>query len=165
MRHILYASAGAAGVAMIVVASVALGSTGGQQVPSTGSPISIANRLRSSTNKGTFRMVVDARTHTGTATVRPTVDSNKVVGGQVQTQIHGDNTLKSTEGTLSLVFRGVIVGIKDIDPTKEGFGAGYGTWQIQRATGIYKGWKGGGRWADASTPSTDNLEWVGFVTH
>ena len=163
MRHILFASAGVAGVALIVVASVALGSTGGRQAPS-GSPISITNRLSASTGKGTFRMVVDASTYTGTATARSTVDSQKVVGGQVQTRVHGSNDLKSTEGTLSLAFRGVFLPIENIDPTKEGFGAGYGTWQIRRATGIYKGWKGGGRWADAAAASTENLEWVGLVT-
>ena len=93
------------------------------------------------------------------------IDSNKVVGGQLQTPVRGSNSLKSTKGTLSLVFRGVLLEIKNVDPTKQGFSVGYGTWQIQGATGIYKGWKGGGRWADASTPSAHNFEWNGFVTH
>jgi hypothetical protein len=170
MRHILSAGAGVAGVALLVVSSVALGSTGGQQAPSTGSPISIANRLSATvsadhTFKGKFLMDVDGVRYAGTSTLRPTIDSNKLVGGQLQAPVRGSNNLKSTKGTLSLVFRGVLIEINNIDPTKHGFFAGYGTWQIRGATGIYKGWKGCGRWADASTPSANNFEWDGFVTH
>jgi hypothetical protein len=83
----------------------------------------------------------------------------------LQTPVRGSNNLKSTKGTLSLVFRGVGLEIKNIDPAKLEFTAYYGTWQIQGATGIYKGWKGGGRWAGASTPSAHNIEWDGYVTH
>jgi hypothetical protein len=74
MRHILSASAGVAGVALLVVSSVALGSTGGQQAASAGSPISIANRVSATlsadqTFKGKFLMVVDGRTYAGTSTI------------------------------------------------------------------------------------------------
>jgi hypothetical protein len=173
MRHIISATAGVAGVALLVVSSIALGSTGGQQTPSAaGSPISIVNRLSATmsadhTFKGKFLMEVDGVRYAGTATVSPNRAGgpNKIVGGQKQIPVRGHANLKSTKGTLSLVFRGVDIEVQNIDPAKNGFTVEYGTWQIQGATGIYNGWKGGGRWADASTPSAHNIEWDGFVTH
>ena len=56
------------------------------------------------------------------------------------------------------------IAVSNLDPTKEPFYNEYGTWQIQRGSGIYKGWKGSGRWANVSTPSTQNIEWDGLVT-
>jgi hypothetical protein len=30
---------------------------------------------------------------------------------------------------------------------------------------MHKGWKGGGRWADSGSPTIDNIEWDGAITH
>jgi hypothetical protein len=52
-----------------------------------------------------------------------------------------------------------------VDPAKDPSFAEYGTWQISGGSGIYKGWKGGGRWASASAASSNSIEWDGYVTH
>lgn len=75
------------------------------------------------------------------------------------------SALTGKRGTLVLVFRGVSITVNNVDPTKEASGIEYGTWQITAGSGFYKGWKGGGRWATSYSPSANNIEWDGYVTH
>jgi len=60
----------------------------------------------------------------------------------------------------------VNVEIPDLDPAKNAFGVEYGTWKIAGGSGIYKGWKGGGRWVNASTATgVQMIDWAGTATH
>ena len=85
--------------------------------------------------------------------------------GQPQAPVFGYDNLSSKKGTLSIFFRGVSIVVANIDPAKDPYESEYGTWQIQRGTGIYKGWKGGGRGLKVSSPGVQNFERDGYVTH
>jgi hypothetical protein len=58
----------------------------------------------------------------------------------------------------------VSIVVNNLDPTKDPFYNEYGTWRIQGGSGMYKGWTGGGRWANVGTSSVNNIEWDGYVT-
>ena len=97
----------------------------------------------------------------GLSVITPNLGTAKPVDGQPQAPVFGYDNLSSKKGTLNIFFRGVSIVVANIDPTKDPYESEYGTWQIKRGTGIYKGWKGGGRWANVSTPSAQNIEWDG----
>jgi hypothetical protein len=64
----------------------------------------------------------------------------KTVDGKVQEPICATrNYLTGKKGTLFLLFRGVSIGIRNPDPTKDESFIEYGTWQITAGTGTYKG--------------------------
>jgi hypothetical protein len=83
----------------------------------------------------------------------------QTVGGQAQYPVTGYNDLKTKKGTLNFSFVGISILVNGK------FYNEYGSWKVRSGTGMYKGWKGGGRWADVGTPSADNIEWDGVVTH
>jgi hypothetical protein len=39
----------------------------------------------------------------------------------------------------------------------------YGTWRISSASGVYKGWKGGGNWAGTDDEQTRHFQWEGLI--
>lgn len=161
-----------AGLSVLAVASIALASNGATQKATGKSRIAIRNLVSShqssdGTYKGRFVLVLNGvNQDSGTNFIRPANGQLRTVDGQVQEPVlAARNNLTGKRGTLTLLFRGVGVTIANIDPTKDAFGIEYGTWQITGSSGIYKGWKGGGRWANAYTPSANNIEWDGYVTH
>ncbi len=157
-------------LATLVVASMALGSTGAKQATGAKSLIALkehgsAQMTSDKTFKGRVSLVLNGVIEdSGSTVIRPNEGTMKTVGGQQQTPVFGTDNLTTKKGTLSLSFRGVSITIS-IDPAQDPFYNEYGTWQINGGSGIYKGWKGGGRWALVGTPSANNIEWDGYVTH
>jgi hypothetical protein len=159
-----------AGLSVLAVASTAFASSGANQRAAGRSLIVIKERGSSQqssdkTFRGRFSLLLNGVIQDSGATdIIPNESAVKTVDGQQQTPVFGYDNLTTKKGTLSLVFHGVSIAVNSLDPTKEPFYNEYGTWQIQRGSGIYKGWKGGGRWANVATPSANNIEWDGFVT-
>ena len=159
-----------AGLSVLAVASIAFASNGANQKAAWRSLIVIKERTSGQqssdkTFRGRFTLLLNGVIQgSGTTDIVPNELAVKTIDGQQQTPVFGYDNLTTKKGTLSLAFRGVSIAVSNLDPTKEAFYNEYGTWQIQRGSGIYKGWKGGGRWANVSTPSTQNIEWDGFVT-
>ena len=171
MKQVLYSTAGAVVVGMFVFASIAFGSTDATQTAAAKSRIAIKElgseqMTADQTFKGRFVLVLDGVDEdVGATRIRPNEGTAKIVGGQEQDPVFGTNNLTSKKGTLSLAFRGVSIAVMNINPAKDAFYNESGTWQIAGGSGIYKGWKGGGRWALVGTPSANNIEWDGYVTH
>jgi hypothetical protein len=88
----------------------------------------------------------------------------KTVGGQPQEPVAGNDNLTGKKGTLSIVFRGISIPVNLNPNTGNGYYAEFGTWKVAHGTGMYKGWKGSGRWADSGNPAIDNIEWDGYIT-
>jgi hypothetical protein len=162
---------GASGAVSIVFVSIALGSTGGTRAAVARSQIAIVELgsttlTADQTFKGRFTLALDGVVKdSGSTVIRPNQGVLKIVGGQQQVAVFGTDTLTSKNGTLSLSFRGVSITVHNIDRTKGSFDNEHGTWQINGNSGTYKGWKGGGGWAVVATPSANNIEWDGYVTH
>jgi hypothetical protein len=113
---------------------------------------------------GRFRLELDgAAFDSGSTSIRPNAGNPKTVDGQQQLPVAGDDNLTGKKGSLTIHFRGVSIPV-DTSASGDAYYAEYGTWKITFGSGIYKGWKGAGRWANAGTPSTNNLEWDGYVT-
>ena len=165
------ASALVAAVATLCLASVALGSTGGKHAAVTKSPIRIVERGNSHPNasfehRGRFILTLDGVIQdSGRTSIRPSNGADKTVDGQLQEPVFANNTLTSKKGILSISLRGLSIAVSNFEPTKPSFYVEYGTWKIVGGSGMYAGWKGGGRWANAGTPANNNIEWDGFVTH
>ena len=167
------------GALLLVALGVILGATGialGSDLETQGaakkSRISIrslvnAHQSSDGTYKGRFVLILDgANEDSGTNFIRPGNGPLKTVGGQDQEPIFAARSyLTGKKGTLGILFRGVSITVNNIDPAKEASGIEYGTWHITAGTGIYKGWKGGGRWATSFSPSANHVEWDGYVTH
>jgi hypothetical protein len=155
---------------MLVLAGVALGSTSGKQTTAGKARIAIKERgsaalTSDKTLKGRFSLTLNGVIEdSGTTVIRPNQGNTKTVGGQQQTPVFGYDNLTSKKGTLSLSFSGIDITINNIDPTKGVFDIESGTWQINRGSGIYKGWKGGGRWANVGTAAVNIIEWDGYIT-
>ena len=167
MKRVLPACAGVATVAMLLLASIALGSTGGKQAATAKSRIAITNRVSAkqradNTFGGPFVLALNGvNQDTGTTSIGPIHEPERTVDGQQQARVTGTTTLTGKKGILSLSFRGVSVNVRNFDSTKFPSYMEYGTWKIAGGSGIYKGWKGGGRYAVAS----NNVEWDGYVTN
>jgi hypothetical protein len=151
---------------------VASGGLGAADTRATTTLISIQDRVSGQmtnwTFKGRFRLLLDGvLKDSGTSIVRPNQQGVlRIVDGQTQVPVSGQNNLTSTKGALSFSLTGVSIAIRNLDPTKGAFGVEYGTWKITSGSGIYKGWTGGGRWANASTPDgAQYIDWAGSVHH
>ncbi len=169
MKPAVLAAVGAGAVAALAFASVAIGAA---DTRATTTLISIqdrvSGRMTNGTFNGRFRLLLDGVLRdSGTSIVRPNQQGAlRIVGGQTQVPVSGQNNLTSTKGTLSFSLTGVSIAIRNPDPTKGAFGIEYGTWKITSGSGIYKGWTGGGRWANASTSDgAQYIDWAGSVHH
>ena len=170
MKRVLLPTVAAGIVALLVLATVALANAERRTTQPT--LISIQNlvsgQMTGGTFKGRFRMLLDGvLKDSGTSVIRPNQQGAlTTVDGQTQVPVSGQNNLTSPKGTLSFSLTGVSIAIPNVDPKKGSFGVEYGTWKITSGTGIYKGWTGGGRWANASTPDgAQYIDWAGSVTH
>src|SRR5262249_14437264 len=115
----------------------------GNAHPTTGSGVFTFN--------GRFKLLIDnVAKDTGTTVISPHVGAQKVVGGQTVAPVSGYDNLTSKQGTLSIAFRGVTITVAPLAGS-DSFYNEYGTWKINGGSGIYKGWKGGGRWALVGT--------------
>jgi hypothetical protein len=152
-------------VALFFWTSVAPGASRGNGVAAVKVHVAIKERLSSKpnsdqTHSGKFRLEISGLLKdSGTSRVSPNVGAAQIVGGQLQYPVTGYDNLKTKNGTLSFSFVGISILVNGK------FSNEYGSWKAQGGSGIYKGWKGGGRWADVGTPSADNIEWDGLITH
>ena len=107
----------------------------------------------------------------GTTRIAPYLGATTYVNGQTRTALTGTDTLTSTKGRIVLAITGTHIDVNG-KLTSSGYLVGpaveYGTWKIKSATGIYRGWKGGGNWAlDAygyAQPEPYSAEWDGYIT-
>ncbi len=171
MKRALCATGGAASVVMLVLVSVAVGSTGLNRVVKGKSLVAIREHgdphmSAGNAVKGRFVLLLDGViSDSGTTSIHPNNGQEKLVDGQRQNPIYAYDTLTSKKGTLSFNIRGVSVPITNIDPTKAPSYNESGTWKISKGTGTYKGWTGGGRWASVGNAGGNTNEWDGYVTH
>jgi hypothetical protein len=107
----------------------------------------------------------------GTTKIALNPGNLRQVNGQKVTPFDGTDHLKSAKGQLELAVRGVHIEVNNkLAPSgyQVGPSVEYGTWKIRTATGIYKGWKGGGNWAAALYGYTNvqpySVEWDGYIT-
>jgi hypothetical protein len=152
-------------VALVAWTGDVSGSPAGNGAAGAKVHVAVKERLSSKpnadqTHSGKFSLELNGLIKdSGTSLVSPTVGASDTVDGQLQYALTGEDNLKTKTGTLSFSFTGITILVNGK------FSNEYGSWKIQGGTGSYKGWKGGGRWADVGTPSADNIEWDGFVTH
>jgi len=93
------------------------------------------------------------------------------VNGEDQTPFAGGETLTSAKGRIELSFVGTEVSV-NTRPQRNGSLVGpaiqYGTWKVKTASGIYRGWKGGGSWAEViygyGSVEPYSVEWDGYIT-
>jgi hypothetical protein len=169
MKRAVFAAVGAGAVASLALGTIARGAA---DTRATTTVISIQNRVNgqmtNGTFKGRFKLLLDGvLKDSGTSIVRPNQQGAlRIVDGQTQVPVSGQSNLTSTKGTLSFSLTGVSIAIPNLDQTKGAFGVEYGTWKITSGSGIYKGWIGGGRWANASTSDgAQYIDWAGSVRH
>jgi hypothetical protein len=104
----------------------------------------------------------------GIAIIYPNISPPKYVGGQEIWTFTGSQALTSKNGTLQFSFRG---NTDFVNSKLSSSGQVLtwenerGTWKITDATGVYQGWKGGGRFAAVDPPLETNSEFDGYVTH
>jgi hypothetical protein len=165
VKRILMMAAGIGVVATVSLAGVALGRSHAVRslvaIQATIAPQPVGYVF-----KGPFRLMVNGRpVDSGSSSiVLNTGGALKLVDGQSQQSRSGSDTFKGKKGTLTLVFRGV--GIAVTTSTRDSqYEVEYGTWTISTGDGMYKGWRGGGRWANASVPTDSHVEWDGYASH
>jgi len=171
MKRALATGAGAATIVALLLTSIALGSTGGTHAVAAKSPVTILSRANAKeradhTFGGPFVLAVKGvNEDAGASSIGPNL-TERTVGGQQGWSVTGNNTLTGKKGILSISFRGVAITVHNVDATKFPSEVQYGTWKILGGTGMYKGWKGGGRYATPSYPGVaQDIEWNGYVTH
>lgn len=158
-------AAGIGVVATVSLASVALGGSDAARslvaIQATVAPTPVGYIF-----KGHFRMMVNSRpVDSGSSSIAlNTGGALKLVDGPSQQYRSGSDTFKGKKGTLTLTFRGVAIAVTT-STTDNQYEVEYGTWTISTGDGMYKGWKGGGRWANASLPSASHVEWDGYASH
>jgi hypothetical protein len=108
--------------------------------------------------QGRFVLYAPASTDSGTSALQVQIGPVRYRGGQ-RYEIHsGVDTMHGKKGGLKLTFSGPSV---NAGPSLY---IEYGTWRISSASGIYKGWKGGGNWGGTDNEQTDHFQWEGLVT-
>lgn len=162
-RRLLVVFAGL--VAVIVCASVAVAASGSGRARLQ---IHERNKEVGNGHYGQFRLVLaDVPVDSGKTSITligQAAGQEKTVGGEPQEPVAGNDNLVGKKGTLSIAFRGISIPVNLDASTGAAFYAEFGTWTVAAGTGKYKGWKGGGRWADSGTPAIDNLEWDGYIS-
>jgi len=102
--------------------------------------------------QGRFVLYAPSSTDSGTSALQVQISPVRYRGGQ-RYEIHsGVDTMHSKKGGLKLTFSGPSV---NAGPSLY---IEYGTWRISSATGIYKGWQGGGNWGCTDNEQTYHLQ-------
>jgi hypothetical protein len=166
VKHVPITAAGIALLA-VIAANVAAGAS------ATAQPSRVAiheqNKPVGMEHHGQFRLVLNDITvdsgKTSITLIGSSVGQAKMVGGQPQELVAGNDNLTGKNGTLSIAFRGISIPVNLNPNTGKAYYTEFGTWKVAHGTGMYKGWKGSGRWADSGSPTIDNVEWDGYITH
>ena len=151
----------------VVAANIAAGAS------ATAQPLRIAiheqNKKVGNQHRGKFRLVLnDVSGDSGITSINligPAAGQAKTVGGQLQEPVAANDNLTGKKGTLSIAFRGISIPVNLNLSTGNAFHVEFGTWKVAHGTGMYKGWKGSGRWANSGSLTIDNIEWDGSITH
>jgi len=166
VKRILMMAAGIGVVATVSLAGVALGRSHAARslvaIQATVSPkSSVGNRFT-----GHFRMMVNGLPFDSgsSSIVLIAGGALQLVDGQSQQSRSATATFKGKKGTLTLAFRGVGIAVTT-STTDSQYEVEYGTWTVSTGDGMYKGWRGGGRWANASVPAASHIEWDGYASH
>jgi len=123
--------------------------------------------------RGTFTIELEGRRFgpAGTTIYYGAPGPTKYVNGQAQVPYSGTDHLTSKEGRVDLAVRGTRIDLNPkVTPSGNVFGpvVRYGTWKIASATGIYKGWKGGGNFAAVyfgyQNAQPFSVQWDGYIT-
>jgi hypothetical protein len=155
----------ASALALLVLVSTVPRASGRVRTAVVKTHVAIQERLSAQpnsdqTHSGKFSLRVNGLLKdAGTSSVSPNVGAAEIVGGQVQYPVTGYDELTTKKGTLNISFVGISILVNGK------FYNEFGSWKIRTGSGIYKGWKGGGRWADVGTPIADNIELDGLATH
>jgi hypothetical protein len=110
VKRVLSTTVGAACVAFVVFASIALGSTGGKQAAAGRSLIVVKERGSAHggsdhTVRGRFSLLLNGVIEdSGTTDITPSGQAVKTVGGQKQEPVFSYHNLTSKKGTLSSSF-------------------------------------------------------------
>jgi len=108
--------------------------------------------------RGRFVLYAPASTDSGTSALQVQISPMRYRGGQRYDFHSGVDTMHGKKGGLKVTFSGPSV---NAGPSLY---IEYGTWRISSASGIYKGWKGGGNWGGTDNEQTYHLQWEGLVT-
>jgi len=134
-------------------------------------PTSAVASNQASSGRFTIELALTPFGPGGTARNYPDPGTTRQVSGQTQNTFTGVDTLTSKGSTLQLAFSGVEVPINrklEHGSTVVGPAADHGAWRIKAATGIYKGWTGGGIWAAIvdgyGRLKPYSVEWDGNIT-
>src|SRR5262249_19949640 len=76
--------------------------------------------------------------------------NTRYVNGEAQVPFSGTDHLTSTKGRIDLAVTGTRIDLNQkVTPSGDVVGpvVRYGTWKVEAATGIYRGWNGGGNFA------------------
>ena len=160
MKWIVFTVAAAS--AVLVVATAVAGATADSGAASTARlrvMISEKGRERP-VPAGTFVLTGAAGLDSGRTSVTPAIEKVGVRDGQSFKVVHGTDHLTGKKGELIVRFTGVTVDVADATDVE------YGKWSIYTpfATGMYEGWRGGGRWASTSKDGRYVVRWEGLVT-
>jgi hypothetical protein len=107
---------------------------------------------------GRFVLYAPTSTDSGTSALENQIGPFRYRGGQRYNVHSGVEHIHGKKGGLNLTFSGPSV---NAGPSLY---IEYGTWRIASASGIYKGWKGGGNWGGTDNEQTYHLQWEGVVT-
>ena len=152
-------------VTAAILATVVSGAASGLASEGTGASkvrVIISERGRSEPlpARGTFVLEGAAGRDSGTTTISPGNGPRGVRDGQSFQRVSATETLSGKQGELPLAFAGVRVAVGGVDDIL------YGTWRVVGGfgTGMYKNWKGGGRWAATETGNRYSIRFEGLVT-
>jgi hypothetical protein len=164
MQKALIAVVGMGGVATLMWSGIAKGTSGSHARTAATHLVAIKGHVPAKFNagntlRGQFTLLVDSAVKdAGSLVVRPQEGSLRIVGGQTQIPVTATADLKGKRGALTLHFSGLSIRVDDT------YAIEYGTWKVGSSHGFYSGWKGGGRWANSSTPRSSYVEWDGVIT-
>jgi hypothetical protein len=110
---------------------------------------------------GKFTLALNGVSYdSGKELITPLGGNTVLRDGQAQMPVSGNEVLTGKKGKLYVHFDGVLINV-DTDRYAE-----YGTWKLEQfgTAGVYKSWKGSGRWAAVGVNSNYYIEWDGLVT-
>jgi hypothetical protein len=149
-------------VVLVVLAVLGLAATSGfAHIRVTKTRVAIRDSGTEGVPNGRFRLALKGVAYdSGKDMITPIGGKAVIRDGQAQMPVSGSDVLTGKKGTLYIHFEGVLV---NVDRSHY---AEYGTWKLEQfgTAGVYKSWRGSGRWAAAGVKSNYYIEWDGLVT-
>ncbi len=148
-------------LAMAAIAAIAVpGATATSETKQLRVIISEKGHIEPLPPAGKFVLSGAAADDSGTSVITPGHGPERIRDGQSFATVSGTDSLTGKKGDLLIRFDGISVSAathQDVD---------YGTWRIYTGfgTGMYKGWKGGGRWAAIDRGRSYVIRFEGLVT-